>query len=241
MHPPFPEREHTRLGAHGLTLCPAGVRHLFGHDRQVNAAHEIHPPRVYLHDGHPVLRVRVRKLDFAIDPSGPQKRRIEDVDPISGHDHLDILRGLEPVELVQQLEHGALHLAVAPGSSSVPPAGSNGIDFVHEDDGGCCFPRHYEKFADHPRSLPDVFLYELRPADADEGAVGMVGHGARQKRLTGSRRSVQQYPLGLGHAEALEQLRVLNGELDDFLDLHDLFLQPSDHIVRRVGNRLHLH
>lgn len=42
-------------------------------------------------------------------------------------------------------------------------------------------------------------------------------------------------------AERLEQLRVLDGQLDDLLDLSDLLLQAPDHVVRRVRHLLHLH
>jgi hypothetical protein len=44
-------------------------------------------------------------------------------------------------------------------------------------------PGHQEQLAHHPAPLADVFLHQLAPAHADEGAIGVVGHGASQQRL----------------------------------------------------------
>jgi hypothetical protein len=32
--------------------------------------------------------IGVRELDFAINTPGPQQRRVEDVNPVGGHEHL---------------------------------------------------------------------------------------------------------------------------------------------------------
>jgi hypothetical protein len=54
-----------------------------------------------------------------------------------------VIRG-EPVELVEQLQHGALHFAVA-AQVAVEALGSDGVDLVDEDDArrlrvsGCVF------------------------------------------------------------------------------------------------------
>ena len=34
--------------------------------------------------------------------------------PVRRHDHLDVLRRLEPVQLIQQLQHRPLHLRISP-------------------------------------------------------------------------------------------------------------------------------
>ncbi len=48
-------------------------------------------------------------------------------------------------------------------------------------EGGCA--RHDEELAHHARALADVLLHELGARDADEGAVGVVRHRAREQRL----------------------------------------------------------
>jgi hypothetical protein len=45
------------------------------------------------------ILVRRRELDLAIDATRAEKGGVEDVDAVSGHDHLDVLRRLETVEL----------------------------------------------------------------------------------------------------------------------------------------------
>lgn len=62
----------------------------------------------------------------------------------------------------------------------------------------------------------------------------MVGDGSRQQSLAGPWRPVQENTLGLCNAQALKQLRMLDGQLDHFLDLLDLAVQTTDHLVRRV-------
>ena len=45
---------------------------------------------------------------------GPTKKRlIENIEAVRRHDDLDLIRRLKTVELVEQLEHRALHFAVA--------------------------------------------------------------------------------------------------------------------------------
>jgi len=47
--------------------------------------------------------------------------------------------------------------------------------------------------------------------------------------------------LGLFDAQRLEELGVLDGQLDHFLDLLDLLVQAADHLVGGVGHLLHHH
>jgi hypothetical protein len=57
-----------------------------------------------------------------------------------------------------------------------------------------------------PSHLPDVLLHQLAAGHADERAVGVVRHRARQQGLARAGRAVEQHALGLGDAERLEQL-----------------------------------
>ena len=56
-------------------------------------------------------------------------------------------------------------------------------------------PRHDEQLADHARALADVLLHQLAARHADERAVGVVRHRARQQRLPRARRPIQQHAL----------------------------------------------
>jgi hypothetical protein len=93
----------------------------------------------------------------------------------------------------------------------------------------------------HPGTLSNVLLHELTTTDTDELALGVVSDGPRQQRLSGPRRSVEQHTLGLSDTESVEELGVLDGQLDDFLDLLDLLVESSDHLVRRIRHLLDHH
>ena len=57
--------------------------------------------------------VGVRELDLAVDTSRTKESRVKDIDAVGRHDDLDVLRRLEAIELVQQLEHRTLYLAIS--------------------------------------------------------------------------------------------------------------------------------
>ncbi len=59
------------------------------------------------------LDARRRELDLAVDAARAQEGRVQNVQPVCGHDDLDVLGRLEAVELVEQLQHGTLHLGIA--------------------------------------------------------------------------------------------------------------------------------
>mmetsp|Transcript_15463 Transcript_15463/g.58588 ORF Transcript_15463/g.58588 Transcript_15463/m.58588 type:complete len:439 (+) Transcript_15463:3359-4675(+) len=233
------QRKHASLGANALAL---GTRRVLHHARdlaEVNAAHEVHLAAVDLENVLAALLVRSREFHLAVDPAWAKQRWVQDVDAVRGHDHLDVLGGLEAVQLVEELEHRALHLAVASARVGALPA--DGIHLIHEDDGWGLFARHDEELAHHAGPLADVLLHELRAAHANEGAIGMVRNGAGKKRLSGARRAVHEDSLGLGDAEGFEELRVLDRELDHLLHLLDLLAQAADHVVRGVRDLLHPH
>jgi hypothetical protein len=103
------------------------------------------------------------------------------------------------------------------------------------------FPRHDEEFSDHSRSFSDVFLDQFRTGNTDESTVGMMRHRTREQGLPRSRRTIQQHTLGLCDTQTLEQFRMLDRQLDDFLDFLDLAIETADHFVCRVGNFLDHH
>jgi hypothetical protein len=69
----------------------------------------------------------------------------------------------------------------------------------------------------------------------------MMCHRPSQQSLPCPRGAVEQYSLGLRDPQALKQLWMLDGELNDLLDLLNLLIQPSNHVVSRIRHLLHLH
>lgn len=68
-----------------------------------------------------------------------------------------------------------------------------------------------------------------------------MGDSSRQEGLSGTWGSVEKHTLGLRNTQTIEDLWVLNGQLDHFLDLFDLLFETTDHVVGGVWNLLNLH
>src|SRR5690242_15562786 len=63
----------------------------------------------------------------------------------------------------------------------------------------------------------------------------------RKQCLSCSWRAVQQDTLGLRYTERLEQLWMLQTQLDDLLNLLDLLIETTNHIVRAIWHLLDHH
>merc|ERR1719445_344637 len=77
------------------------------------------------------------------------------VGPVGGHEHLDIAPRVEAIQLIDELQHGPLHLIV-PTSPVIKPCTAHGVNLIEENETGFLSPCHLEELPDHPRSLPDI-------------------------------------------------------------------------------------
>merc|ERR1719421_651036 len=100
------------------------------------------------------------KFDLAVDASGADEGRVQRLDVVGRQDHLDVSVSIKSVELVEQLEHGALDLTLATAGRIVP-FGADRIDLINEDNSGCVLLRHTEQLAHQLRSVSQVLLDEL--------------------------------------------------------------------------------
>ena len=207
---------------------------------QVDTSGQVHLSRVDLQDVETSLLIWWRELYLAIDATGSEQGRVQDVDAVGGHDNLDVLGGLEAVQLVEKFEHGALHFGIS-AAAGLDAGRPDGVNLVHEDDGGGVLASHDEQLSNHPRPFSDELLDQLGSGDPDEGALGVVSDGASKESLSSARRSVQQDTLGLCDAQGVKEFRVFDRQLDDLLDLLNLFGQAADHLVGRVRNFLDHH
>mmetsp|Transcript_29818 Transcript_29818/g.62726 ORF Transcript_29818/g.62726 Transcript_29818/m.62726 type:complete len:254 (+) Transcript_29818:459-1220(+) len=143
----------------------------------------------------PSLKVRKTKLHLPIQTPRTQEGRVKGIRSIRRHEHFDISTGVEPIQLGNDLKHGALHLVVGSVVVSAATCSTDGVDFVEEDDTGAFGAGHGEELADHPGSFSDVFLDEFGADDADETSVGSVGYGSGRKSFASSWRPVEQHSL----------------------------------------------
>ena len=174
--------------------------------------------------------------DLAVEAAGAQEGGIEDVGPVGGRDHDDVVLGLEAVHLHQELVERLLALVVAAAEAGAAMAADR-VDLVHEDDAGGVLLGLLEQVTHARGADADEHLDEVRAGDREERHAGLAGDGARQQRLAGARRPVEQHALGDPRAERLELLRVLE-ELLDLVQLLDRLVDARD-VAERDLRRVH--
>jgi hypothetical protein len=111
--------------------------------------------------------------------------------PISRHEHFNVPPWIKPIQLVNQLQHGPLHLII-PTCPIIKPCTANGVDFVEEDDTRLLTSCHFEELANHTCALANVFLDQLGTNDANKGCICAIGYCAGAESLAGSRGTEQE-------------------------------------------------
>ena len=112
------------------------------------------------------------------------------------------------------LHQRTLDLAIRAGALG-EPASADGVDFVHEDDAGLVVARVAEHLAHHARGLADVLVHDGGGDHLEEVGLERRGDGAREQRFACSGRAVEEHTFGGLDADALKELGVEEGELDD--------------------------
>ncbi len=189
--------------------------------------------RVHLEDVAAALAIRAVDDDLPVEAARAQQRRIEDVRPVRGGDEDDVVLQLEAVHLDEQLVQRLLALVVAAAEAGAAMP-SDGVDLVDEDDAGARLLRLLEQVADARGADADEHLDEVGAGDREERDAGLTGGRAREQRLAGAGRPVQQHALGDARAERLELLRVLE-ELLDLVQLLDGLVGAGDVLVGDLG------
>src|ERR1700728_3000758 len=182
--------------------------------------------RVNLEDLGAALAVGAIDGDLAVEATGAQQRGVEDVGPVGGRDHDDVVLGLEAVHLYEQLVERLLTLVVTatePGAAVTP----NGVDLVHENDAGRVLLGLLEQVAHTRGADTDEHLNEIGARDREERHARLARDGAREQRLARARRPIQQHPGGYARTERLKLLWVLQ-ELLDLVQLLDGLVDPGD-------------
>ena len=195
----------------------AETRGLLGEHLEVDAGVERLVARVHLEDRAAAADVGAVEHDVPVEAAGAEQRGVEDVGPVGGRDHDDVLVGLEPVHLDEELVEGLLALVVAAAEARATLA-ADGVDLVDEDDAGRVLLGLVEEVAHAAGADADEHLDELRAADAEERHARLAGDGLAEQRLAGARRADQQHALGDARADGDELVRVLE-ELDDLVQL----------------------
>ena len=194
--------------------------------------------RVHREDLGAALAVGAVDHDLAVEAAGPQQGRVEDVGPVGGGDEDDVVLHLEAVHLDEELVQRLLALVVAAAQAGAAVA-ADGVDLVHEDDAGGVLLGLLEEVAHARGAHAHEHLDEVGAGDREEGDAGLTGDRARQQRLAGARRPVEQHALGDPGAERLELL----GVLEELLDLVELLdgLVHAGHVAEGDLGRVDRH
>src|SRR5262249_47362036 len=129
-----------------------------------------------------------------------EQRRVEDVGPVRGGDEDDVVLHLEAVHLDEQLVQGLLALVVTAAQAGAAVA-ADGVDLVHEHDARRRLLGLLEQVAHAGGADADEHLDEVGAGDGEEGNTRLAGDRAREQRLTGAGRAVEQNALGDSRAE----------------------------------------
>ena len=106
------------------------------------------------------LLIREGKFDFPINSTRSDESRVECLDPIGGHDDLDVTPGVEAIKLVEKLQHCPLDLPLTPAVALVPLS-ADSVNLINEDNAGRVFFGDTEEFSDQFRSITKVLLDQL--------------------------------------------------------------------------------
>mmetsp|Transcript_2138 Transcript_2138/g.2898 ORF Transcript_2138/g.2898 Transcript_2138/m.2898 type:complete len:205 (-) Transcript_2138:471-1085(-) len=192
-----------------------------------------------LHNTNTILKIWVRKFNLTINSTRTKQSSIQYINSIGSHNHLNILRRLKPIQLIQQFKHRSLHFRIS--TTRTAACTSNTINLIHKNYTRSSLTRHHKQLTNHTRTFPNILLHKLSTRHTHKGTIRMMRHSPRQQRLTRPRRPIQQHTLRLRHTQRLKQLRMLNRQLNHLLNLHHLLLQSTNHIVRTIRDCLHLH
>jgi len=205
-------------------------RRAAGDDLQVHVGADGDLAGVHPQDAQPAADVGQVDDDLAVEPAGPEQRRIEHIGPVGGGDEDNPFVGLEAVHLHQELVQGLLALVVA-ATQARPAMAAHGVDFVDEDDAGGMLLSLVEQVAHPGGADTDEHLHEVRAADGKERHVGLAGHRARQQGFARPGRPHQEHALRNPPAQLLEFLGLLQ-ELHNLGELLDGLIDAG-HVLER--------
>ena len=94
----------------------------------------------------------------------------------------------EAIQLVQQLKHGALHLAVTAASTATGPA--DGVNLIHKNDTGLMISSEAKHFTNDTSRFSNIFVNNSGCNNFEESGVNVGGKCLGKHGFARARRSV---------------------------------------------------
>ena len=174
------------------------------------------------------LDIRQAHIHLAVEPSGAQQGRVQNVHPVGGGQDHHALVGGKAVHFHQQLIQGLLPLVVAAAQAAASLA-AHSVDLVDKNDSRGVLLGLAKQVPDPGRTHAYIHLHKIGAGDGKEFHPCFTGHGLGQQGLAGARRAHQQHALGDAGPQGQVFIRLAQ-ELHDLPELL-LLLVGARHIT----------
>mmetsp|Transcript_7187 Transcript_7187/g.15374 ORF Transcript_7187/g.15374 Transcript_7187/m.15374 type:complete len:342 (-) Transcript_7187:476-1501(-) len=234
------QRQHSSLHAHRLEHCAVEI--LRG-PRQLVVVHVLvhaHLPGMNLQNPRSRAFIRMWELDLPINPPTPQQRRVQNIHPIRRRNHLNPIITAKPIQLIQQLQHRPLHLAVST-QLRIKPLGAHRVQLINEDNRGRFLLCQLKRVPYQLRAVSNEHLHQLWPCQFQKRRVSLRSTCASKQCFPHTGRSVHQHAFRWLNADILEAFRMRHGQNNGFNQLLDLLIKPSNVTIVFRGLFINFH
>src|ERR1700712_2785142 len=145
-----------------------------------------------LHDVFAAADIRQAHVHLTVETARTQQRFVQYVGAVGCRDHDHAGVRLETVHFHEHLVQRLFAFVVTAAHAGAAMT-AHSIDFVDKHDTRCVLLGLLEHVAHPSRTHTDEHLNEVRTRDAEERYLRFASNGARQQRLTRTRRPDQQY------------------------------------------------
>mmetsp|Transcript_30993 Transcript_30993/g.70889 ORF Transcript_30993/g.70889 Transcript_30993/m.70889 type:complete len:551 (+) Transcript_30993:1082-2734(+) len=222
------------LHAQLLDVGPDVPVDVLGDGVQVDVFVEPHVAGLDLQYLEPSFIVRDAHVELPIEPSRASEGGVQCLRPIGGPDDDHPTGGPQSVHEGEQLAHHPF-FGLSP---RFLPLGRDGIDLVDEDDGSPVIRGValgvFEGASEVGLGLAGAFGDDLRSVDDEEVGAGLGGDGTGQGGLSAAGGAGEEDSPGRADAELVPELRVAEGELDQFADGGEVLGGAADGVVTGV-------
>mmetsp|Transcript_24175 Transcript_24175/g.37491 ORF Transcript_24175/g.37491 Transcript_24175/m.37491 type:complete len:212 (-) Transcript_24175:702-1337(-) len=188
----------------------------------------------------------VWQFNLTIQPSRPQKCRIQHVRTVRGGNDLDHIIRVKSIQLTQQFQHGTLNFTI---TRLITPKtfGTNSIQLINKDNrtAGCTIGNFllgkFECIPNQLGSISNKHLNQLRTSQFQKHRIGLIGTGTCQQGLTCPGRTVEKHPLGWFDTNRIKHVLMRHGQHNSLNKFLDLLISTTNIRIFLSRTFIHLH